>query len=456
MLKNPDKSSPDQVALLERFIRDFPYCQTGHLLYAKALHEQGSLLFSKQLKITAVYAGNRKVLYELINGKPERPNNVASVVATASSDFSEAGKADTFRKQETAVKDQNKQTVTQDNAQPDLITSEKAKAVEKESTRSEKKEDPSEALARRLKELEEKDKTTKNNPVTGREEEVIQPAVEVRPNEVASDILSKEAHATEEIKEDQTEGSEKEVSNSGQTVAQTVEIPDEAVTEVVNDLPELIETNILAEAVNSALSITYSEAADDVEWKKKDNKLKEEQLASSETDVPSSPGAEIKPGDKNIEAAGKKSFTEWLRATKSGSVTKEEVKASSAVEEKSGEKSSSGAPEKDPANASTQKEEMASAAKFDLIDRFIQLEPRITPPKKAEFYSPANKAKQSVTEDEEIVTETLAKIYALQGNHQKAIRAYETLSLKYPEKSSYFAGLISDLKKTISNNNKNS
>ncbi len=59
------------------------------------------------------------------------------------------------------------------------------------------------------------------------------------------------------------------------------------------------------------------------------------------------------------------------------------------------------------------------------------------------------KIAESVIAKDEIVTETLAKLYAEQGYHKKAIKLYEKLSLKYPEKSSFFAAFIADIKLKI-------
>lgn len=68
---------------------------------------------------------------------------------------------------------------------------------------------------------------------------------------------------------------------------------------------------------------------------------------------------------------------------------------------------------------------------------------------KAEFFSPTKKAKESLDDSSVPVSETLAKIYALQGNYPKAIEAYEQLSLINPEKKIFFADRIKELKKKI-------
>ncbi len=82
--------------------------------------------------------------------------------------------------------------------------------------------------------------------------------------------------------------------------------------------------------------------------------------------------------------------------------------------------------------------------KFDLIDQFIKNSPKIqfSQEKKSE---PDIKIGAKIKD--ELITETLAKIYVTQKKFNKAIKAYEILSLKYPKKSSFFADQIIDIKK---------
>ncbi len=85
----------------------------------------------------------------------------------------------------------------------------------------------------------------------------------------------------------------------------------------------------------------------------------------------------------------------------------------------------------------------------ELIDKFIIANPRIEPNRdKAE--SPVEDiSKPFIEETGGLVTETLARIYVSQGYYSKAIDIYEKLSLKFPEKSSYFASQIEKVKELI-------
>ncbi len=56
-------------------------------------------------------------------------------------------------------------------------------------------------------------------------------------------------------------------------------------------------------------------------------------------------------------------------------------------------------------------------------------------------------AERSVTENQDVISETLAKLYAKQGYRDKSAQMYARLALLFPEKSAYFAAEIDKLKK---------
>ena len=81
----------------------------------------------------------------------------------------------------------------------------------------------------------------------------------------------------------------------------------------------------------------------------------------------------------------------------------------------------------------------------NILDKFMRENPSISRPK-TEFFNPATVAKNSAEEKDEIVSETLARIYLKQGLIKKSILTYEKLCLIYPHKNAYFAALINKIK----------
>lgn len=82
--------------------------------------------------------------------------------------------------------------------------------------------------------------------------------------------------------------------------------------------------------------------------------------------------------------------------------------------------------------------------KFNLIDKFIELNPKIKPVDKNAIN--IDVINESSTENESLMTETLAKVYLEQKKYENAIKAYRILILKYPEKSGFFADRIKAIK----------
>ena len=111
------------------------------------------------------------------------------------------------------------------------------------------------------------------------------------------------------------------------------------------------------------------------------------------------------------------SFSEWLKLTTAEPVEREN----------------------EPENEDRQR-------KFDLIEEFIAKNPKIKPVKSV---SKNNLAEDSMTSQESLMTETLARVYLEQKNYKKAIQAYKILILKNPEKSGFFADQIRAVEKLI-------
>ncbi len=88
----------------------------------------------------------------------------------------------------------------------------------------------------------------------------------------------------------------------------------------------------------------------------------------------------------------------------------------------------------------------------DVIDKFLNSDHDPIKPKSESEEKGVKEIKETPAfEEDELMTETLAKIYVKQGHYSKALKIFEKLSLKYPEKSVYFAQQIENVKNLSSN-----
>ena len=120
------------------------------------------------------------------------------------------------------------------------------------------------------------------------------------------------------------------------------------------------------------------------------------------------------------------SFAEWLKLTNAKKIERENLNKK---EEESSE---------------------IQSKKFELIDNFIANNPKISPVKE-------HKSREIKLADNgpsnQLMTETLARVYLEQKNYSKAIQAYKILILKNPEKSGLFADQIREIEKIQENKN---
>lgn len=92
--------------------------------------------------------------------------------------------------------------------------------------------------------------------------------------------------------------------------------------------------------------------------------------------------------------------------------------------------------------------------KAEIINKFIETNPKISPIKPGTS-APVVQLDSNIEDNSYLMTETLARVYLEQKKYTKAIQAYEILILKYPEKITFFADRISDIKILQQNNNNN-
>jgi hypothetical protein len=246
-------------------------------------------------------------------------------------------------------------------------------------------------------------------PITENAETPILPEV-IYPSESTQEVLSPIANfIPSNVQHERpiySESLEKESATPKQSILEEnrFRVDFSKVEEGITDGYDPLENQILSAAISSSVLLEVSGELPDLESLKSNS-------ISEKIEVIYEEEQEITENSLTKSPESDHSFTSWLRIVEGGS----------AVE----------------ASAENNTHIISEEPNF-LIKR-----------EKASFYSPTKMARLSVQEDDDLVTETLANIYVHQQHFEKAIKAFEKLQLKYPEKSSYFAGRIKDIQNQL-------
>ena len=507
---DPSAASFAEPEELQTALEKFPYCQLLHLFYSRSLAAKGSAENADHLATTALIIPDRTILYSVIRN-PEKLNNTNSTLSVSiesqvsrESPESEAGQVaeeiidEEISSEESLAKQTLKaDTIEEENPKGETLAEEISTGdIQSEETLVEESDvEVNRNDAGQLIEEEEISEESQTEDTLDKPEEQAVPISQEPEIKAESDWSAKE--------EPQSTIKETAVSRSATNDSDLIEnifnqligaIPPpvtpvavHAVTTPFTDEDFISEPEKMAPAVSTPPQEESPavgkeeriETKEEVEFKSEetiDTKEEEEvEIKSEEIFIPVNElviaSEENKTKDLETDQKVSKydddkmpySFLWWLNKTRNEHsdtyqpYVEFKLDTTQTIKRTSVDQLSSQiienifhlqSPLEEVENAPKTVPFQVRRKEDSILDKFIKEEPQIKPPNSQKLDT-ENKARKSAEDPNDLVSETLAQIYTDQMLFQKAIDTFKKLSLKFPEKSTYFADQIIELEKKV-------
>lgn len=406
-------------AELEEMIVKFPYFREAHILLAKKYQQENNPKFDQQLQVAALYTNDRQLLFNLFNEKPNRqkPSFTFESISTESENKSEEIFVPMAEHSAETVIDTPADLVEQKQVDELPVEVKEEPVIEASGAVDIEEEiavDEPIVLEEQEIPLHEQESIIENNSVDTIVEESVVEEIPLVQQELTEPIAEPElAEPENEVVIEESAGFEEE-------------------EEMVLLEHKVDNEPLLEEEIESA--VTPQDDFEDIEETEEETVVTESEAEGEEDTI-------------SFSRFEEHTFDDWLKYFNTPGKKQEEAPAPTDEEQAAADAEldkliSTSVP------LNILHEAVEGETRYSKgLDKFI--EEQISLKKAKTVKKPQPRPGDEADLDPALVTETLARLYEAQRKYGRAIRAYEILTLKFPEKSDFFAARINYLKSLL-------